>query len=68
LAATLETAWRIIGGNPFGGLPPPRPYPALVRPGLAWIKVGRYWVAYRTTPRLRIDAVFYETADIPGRL
>jgi hypothetical protein len=30
--------------------------------------VGRYWVAYRTTPRLRIDAVFYETADIPGRL
>ena len=68
LAATLESAWQIISSTPDAGWPAPRPYPALVRPGLAWIKAGRYWIAYRTTPRLLIDAVFYETADIPGRL
>jgi hypothetical protein len=46
----------------------PRPYPDLARPGLAWIKAGRYWIAYRTKPRVIIVAVFYDTANIPGRL
>jgi hypothetical protein len=53
---------------PGGGLPAPRPYPQLARPGWAWIKSGRYWVAYRTGPAPVIVAVFFETANIPGRL
>ena len=68
LAAALESAWQTIVSRPDGGLPAPRPYPALVRPGLQWTKAGRYWIAYRTTPRVLIDAVFYGTAYIPGRL
>ena len=68
LAAALESAWQTIASKPDAGLPAPRPYPALVQPGLAWTKAGHYWIAYRTTPRLLIDAVFYDTADIPGRL
>jgi hypothetical protein len=53
---------------PDTGLPAPRSYPQLARPGLAWIKSGRYWVAYRTGPVPVIVAVFFETANIPGRL
>jgi len=53
---------------PGAGLPAPRPYPQLARPGRAWIKSGRYWVAYRTGPAPVIVAVFFETANISGRL
>jgi plasmid stabilization system protein ParE len=68
LRASVAVAWERITANPGGGLPAPRPYPGLARPGRAWIKAGRYWIAYRTKPRLLIVAVFFETADIPGRL
>ena len=68
LEAALHEAERKIEANPGAGLPAPRPYPQLVRPGVGWVKVGRYWVAYRTAPSLTIAAVFYETANIPGRL
>ena len=47
------------------GLPAPRPYPQLTQPGRAWIKAGRYWIAYRTEPAPVIEAVFFETANIP---
>ena len=57
-----------IESAPGAGLPAPRPYPQLARPGWAWIKSGRYWVAYRTGPAPVIVAVFFETANIPGRL
>lgn len=53
---------------PGTGLPALRPHPQLARPGWAWIKSVRYWVAYRTGPDPVIVAVFYETANIPGRL
>ena len=68
MVAALAEAEAKIEGNPADGLPAPRPYPALKRPGRAWIKAGRYWVAYRTKTPLMIVAVFFETADIPGRL
>jgi plasmid stabilization system protein ParE len=68
LANSLVAAERRIAANPADGLSAPRPYPTLVRPGVAWIKAGRYWIAYRCTERPTILAVFYETADIPGRL
>lgn len=68
LRAALVTAWDKITASPAAGLPAPRPYPQLKRPGWSWIKSGRYWIAYRTAPVLIIVAVFYETADIPRRL
>ncbi len=37
-------------------------------PARAWVKAGRYWVAYNTTQPPVIVAVFYETANIPARL
>jgi hypothetical protein len=40
----------------------------MARPGQAWLKAGRYWIAYRRRPHLVIAAVFYETAKIPKRL
>jgi plasmid stabilization system protein ParE len=68
LNAALEAAERRIAEHSEAGLPAPRPYPGLARPGRAWIKVGRYWIAYRTKAPPLIVAVFYEMANIPGRL
>lgn len=67
LYAALDEAERKIEADPSAGLPAPRPYPLLARRGQAWVKAGRYWVAYRTTEPPVIIAVFFETADIPGR-
>ncbi len=53
---------------PGSGLPAPRPYPRLAVPRRLWIKSGRYWIAYLTEPAPVIVAVFFETANIPGRL
>ncbi len=68
MLTALDEAERKIEHNPAGGLPAPRPYPWLARAGWAWVKAGRYWIGYRQRPRLLIVSVFYETADIPGRL
>lgn len=68
LVAALESAWQVITTSSAAGLPAPRPYPQLARPGRAWVQAGRYWVAYRTRQPLAIVAVFYDAADIPGRL
>ena len=48
LATALDAAWRKIKANPAIGLVAPRPYPDLAMPGRAWVKAGRYWVAYYT--------------------
>jgi plasmid stabilization system protein ParE len=68
LAVALEAAWQRITTDPAAELAAPRPYPHLARPGRAWVKAGRYWIAYSTKQPPVIVAVFYETADIPGRL
>jgi plasmid stabilization system protein ParE len=68
LDTALNEAERKIEGNPAAGLAAPRPYPRLARHGRAWVKVGRYWVAYSTTQPPVIVAVFYDAADIPGRV
>ena len=47
--AALDEAESRIAHSQADGLPAPRPYPALQQPGRAWVKVGRYWVAYRTS-------------------
>ncbi len=46
----------------------PRPYPALGRPGLRWLKTGRYWISYSVATPPVIHAVFHDSADIPARL
>jgi plasmid stabilization system protein ParE len=64
----LDEAARKIERNPAAGLVTPRPYPGIARPGRAWIKAGRYWVAFSTTRPPVIVGVFHDTADIPNRL
>lgn len=49
-------------------MPAPRPYPQLARTGRAWIKEGRYWFSYTLEAPPVIAGVFFETANIPGRL
>jgi plasmid stabilization system protein ParE len=68
LLAALRDASNAIERDPTAGLPAPRPYPQFARPGQAWVKAGRYWIAYRRHPRLVIAAVFYDTANIPNRM
>jgi plasmid stabilization system protein ParE len=68
LLAALADAERRIERKPTAGLAAPRPYPELVAEGDAWVKAGRYWIGYRTAEPPAIFAVFFETANIPGRL
>jgi plasmid stabilization system protein ParE len=68
LIAAIREASTVIESDSEVGISAPRPYPQLKRPGLAWVKAGRYWIAYRRRPYLVITAVFYDAADIPGRL
>ncbi len=68
LLAALSQAMKQVADDPSGGLGAPRPYPGLAQPGRAWIKVGRYWFAYSLDDPPAITAVFYDAADIPGRL
>ncbi len=67
LLAALDEAAAAIESDPGCGLPAPRPYPTLIRPGISWVKARRYWVAFTETTSPEIIAVFFETADIPGR-
>ena len=49
----------------------PRLFPAtyrdLARPGIAWLKSGIYWVAYKQTDPPVIVAVFWDRAAIDRR-
>ena len=66
LETALNDAEHRIERDPAGGLPAPRPYPALARSGQAWIKAGSYWISYSTRTPV-ITGVLYDRADIPGR-
>ena len=68
LRNALTAAWETMATSPAKGHPAPGPYKHLVQPGRLWVKSGRYWIAYRTGPAPAIVAVFFETANIPGRL
>ncbi len=68
LFAALAEAERKIEANHAGGLAAPRPYPTLALPGRAWIKAGRYWIAYSRSQPPTIIGVFYELANIPERM
>jgi hypothetical protein len=66
-AAMLE-AETSIDRSPESGLPSPRPYARLARPGRLWMKSRSYWVCYGIDRPHVIWAVFYAQANIPGRL
>lgn len=68
LIAVLNTASARIERDPGFGLLAPRPYPSLAKTGRLWLHVRPYWVGYSTTAPPVISAVFYDAADIPGRL
>jgi plasmid stabilization system protein ParE len=67
LLRALERAKQRIAAAPDAGLPAPRPYPALKRPGRGWIIEGRYWMSYTLTRPPVISGVFHATSDIPRR-
>jgi plasmid stabilization system protein ParE len=68
LLTAMDEAEGKIDRAPSAGLKAPRPYPLLRQTGRAWVKAGRYWFAYGTTEPPVIIGVFFETANIPGRL
>ena len=68
LLAAVDDALIRIKADALAGLPAPRPYPEVARPGRAWIKSGHYWFAYSLTEPPEVVAVFHDTADIPGRI
>lgn len=68
LLVAVNQAMKQIADDPSGGLGAPRPYPAPARPGTTWTKAGRYWFAYSLADPPVIIAVFYDAADIPGRV
>ncbi len=67
LRASLALARDRIESAPDTGLLAPRPYPKLTRTGRLWLKEGRYWFAYTTAPPA-IIGIYWDQADIPGRL
>lgn len=68
LERALAEARDRIEQNPAAGLAAPRPYPYMARPGMAWLKAGRYWISYVTTKPTVITGIFYDAADIPNRI
>jgi hypothetical protein len=68
LLAALERASRRIVEAPNAGLPAPRPYPSLARPGFRWVKEGPYWISYMAVVAPIIVGVYHEAADIPNRV
>ena len=66
-AAFFEAAEK-IERDPSAGKAAPAPYRGLARPGRLWMKAGRYWFTYAIAPTLTITGIFYESANIPGRI
>lgn len=47
----------------------PRPYPGATRRQWKWLKSHRYWIAFEPISEgYAITAIFYDAANIPGRL
>lgn len=68
LDAALDEVEALIDSNHSPGLPAPRPYPELARPGTLWIHAKRYWISYQPTIPPVITGIFYDEANIPRRV
>lgn len=67
LIAAIDQAAARIERKSEKGLPAPRLYLVLAKPGRLWMKTGRYWIAYSAAVPPVILGVFYDAANIPGR-
>ncbi len=67
LLAALEKAEAMITAGPRHPRSFPATYRGLARPGRAWIKQARYWIAYDLKQPPVIAAVFWEGADLARR-
>ena len=67
LLAALKTAENVIVAGPRHPRSFPATYRSLARPGRAWIKQARYWIAYDLKQPPVIAAVFWEGADLSRR-
>jgi plasmid stabilization system protein ParE len=64
----LREARRLIALVPDGGVPYPRPYPALAWLGFKWINVRIYWIGWHNDANGPIITnVLHVRADIEGR-
>ena len=68
LLDALEEAELRISTDPGASRSAPGPYPLLARPDRGWVKAGRYWITHTLDDPAVIVGVFFEAADIPGRL
>jgi plasmid stabilization system protein ParE len=67
LLAALDKAEALIESGPRRPRAFPATYRGLARPGRAWIKQARYWIAYDLTNPPVVAAVFWEGADLARR-
>ena len=68
LMRTLATASAAILDGSAARYDTPRPYPSVRELGAYWVHFPPYWIGYRRPTSPVISAVFYDGADIPGRL
>jgi plasmid stabilization system protein ParE len=67
LFAALARVEALIDAGPRRPRAFPATYRELARPGRAWLKEARYWIAYEQTDPPVIVAVFWEGADLGRR-
>ena len=69
LTQTVHQAQSSVDDPALRWFPAPRPHPQLARLGFRWIKLHRYWVAFRIerNGETLIHHVLDETTDIPAR-
>lgn len=68
LMRTLAIASAAILDGSAARYDTPRPYPTVREVGAYWVHFPPYWIAYRRPASPVISAVFYDAADIPGRI
>jgi plasmid stabilization system protein ParE len=67
LLAALTRVEAAIAAGPRRTRAFPAGYRELARPGRAWVKEARYWIAYEQTEPPIIVAVFWDAADLGRR-
>jgi plasmid stabilization system protein ParE len=68
LIEAYAQAVEAIAEGPRTWLNHPRPYPGLARYRFRWIKIHRYWFAYRPDSDPVITNILDEASDIPAHV